>query len=90
MEDGQDAPPLLAAKIEAVRAAAEKAGIALWINARCDVCLQQLVDEPKRAEESIKRAELYGKVGASRSSCQHLPMPTTSKPWSKVRRSRPP
>ncbi|KXU85821.1 PEP phosphonomutase [Caballeronia megalochromosomata] len=65
IEDGQDAPPVLAAKIEAVRAAAEKAGIALWINARCDVYLQQLVDEPKRAEESIKRAELYGKAGAS-------------------------
>ncbi|WP_232078256.1 isocitrate lyase/phosphoenolpyruvate mutase family protein [Burkholderia sp. THE68] len=65
IEDGQDAPSVLAAKIEAVRAAAEKAGIALWINARCDVYLQQLVDEPKRADESIKRAELYGKAGAS-------------------------
>lgn len=64
IEDGQDAPSLLAAKIAAIRDAVSKSGVDLFINARCDVFLASLVDKPKQADESISRGKMYAEAGA--------------------------
>jgi 2-methylisocitrate lyase-like PEP mutase family enzyme len=64
IEDGPDAPSLLAAKIEAIRNAASKAGADVFINARSDVFLANLVEKPKQPEESIARGNLYASAGA--------------------------
>jgi 2-methylisocitrate lyase-like PEP mutase family enzyme len=64
IEDGPDAPSLLASKIEAIRNALSKAGADLFINARSDVFLARLVDKPMQAGESITRGELYASAGA--------------------------
>ncbi|MFV3073627.1 isocitrate lyase/PEP mutase family protein [Niveispirillum fermenti] len=61
IEDGTDAPDLLAAKIAAIRKAV---GPALFINARTDVYLRQLVPGESRVAEVIKRGEFYGAAGA--------------------------
>lgn len=64
LEDGSAAAALLAHKIEASKAAAARAGVALWVNARCDVYLRNLA--PGRAlEETLQRAKLYAQAGAS-------------------------
>jgi len=63
LEDGSGAAALLARKIEASKAAAARSGIALWVNARCDVYLRNLA--PGRAlEETLQRAQLYAQAGA--------------------------
>jgi 2-methylisocitrate lyase-like PEP mutase family enzyme len=64
IEDGRDAPSLLAAKIRAIREAVAKAGADLFINARSDVFLANLVDKPKQPDESIARGDLYAAAGA--------------------------
>ncbi|RKP47828.1 isocitrate lyase/PEP mutase family protein [Pararobbsia silviterrae] len=64
IEDGPDAPSMLAAKIEAIRDAVSKAGADLFINARSDVVLANLVDKPKQADESIARGKRYASAGA--------------------------
>jgi 2-methylisocitrate lyase-like PEP mutase family enzyme len=64
IEDGPDAPSILAAKIEAIREAVSKSGADLFINARCDVFLANLVDKPKQVDESIARAKTYAAAGA--------------------------
>jgi 2-methylisocitrate lyase-like PEP mutase family enzyme len=64
IEDGPDAPDVLAAKIEAIRNAAVHAGVDIFINARCDVVLGSLVDAPRQIEESIARGNRYAKAGA--------------------------
>jgi 2-methylisocitrate lyase-like PEP mutase family enzyme len=64
IEDGPDAPTLLAAKIEAIRNSLSKARADLFINARCDVFLASLVEESKLVEESISRSGLYARAGA--------------------------
>jgi len=65
IEDGAEAPELLAAKIAAARAVAEAAGVALYINARADVYLRGLKPEGERVEETLRRARLYQEAGAS-------------------------
>ncbi len=65
IEDGGGEPALLAAKIDAARAAADEAGIALYINARTDVWLRALVPPPARAGEALRRAAQYRAAGAS-------------------------
>lgn len=63
LEDGAETPALLCRKIEAVRAAAVRAGVDLFINARCDVWLRNLA--PGRAvEEVLLRARDYAAAGA--------------------------
>ena len=63
LEDGSGPATVLARKIEASKAAAARAGLALWVNARCDVYLRQLA--PGRAlEETLARAALYAQAGA--------------------------
>ncbi|MGO4377918.1 isocitrate lyase/PEP mutase family protein [Pseudoduganella sp. RAF53_2] len=65
IEDGSKAPELLVSKISAIRAAADKAGVKLYINARCDVFLRGLAPPLERAAEMLRRAALYKQAGAS-------------------------
>lgn len=63
LEDGASAPALLARKIEAIKATAARAGVDLFVNARCDVWLKNLA--PGRAvEEVLLRARDYAAAGA--------------------------
>lgn len=64
LEDGRSPPALLARKIEAARKAAERAGVALFINARCDVFLKGLVPAEQRVAETLVRAGQYRAAGA--------------------------
>lgn len=64
LEDGAEPAGLLARKIDAVKAALSKAGLAVFVNARTDVYLANLVEMPKRLEEVLRRARLYEKAGA--------------------------
>jgi 2-methylisocitrate lyase-like PEP mutase family enzyme len=63
LEDGNDPPELLVRKIAAARKAGERAGIALFINARTDVYLHALVPKERMVEESIARAARYRAAG---------------------------
>ena len=60
IEDGRDAPDLLAAKIKAIRAL----GKDIFINARADVYLKNLVPDGEKLAEMIRRATLYEAAGA--------------------------
>jgi 2-methylisocitrate lyase-like PEP mutase family enzyme len=63
LEDGTGAPALLCRKIEAIKAAAARAGVDLFVNARCDVWLRNLA--PGRAvDEVLLRARDYAAAGA--------------------------
>jgi len=64
IEDGEDKPSLLASKIEAIRKATIRAGVDLFVNARCDVFLRSLVSKAELVEESIARGNLYAEAGA--------------------------
>lgn len=64
IEDGRAAPELLCRKIEAVRGAAARAGIELFINARSDVYLKGLVPPEQRVAEVLARAARYAEAGA--------------------------
>ncbi|HEY5208413.1 MAG TPA: isocitrate lyase/phosphoenolpyruvate mutase family protein [Stellaceae bacterium] len=64
LEDGNDPPELMLRKIAAARAAGERAGVALFINARTDVYLHALVPKERMVEESMARAARYGAEGA--------------------------
>jgi 2-methylisocitrate lyase-like PEP mutase family enzyme len=64
IEDGNDPPDLLAHKIENLKAACAKAGAALWVNARIDTYLFQLVGAEKVYGETVRRAAMYRAAGA--------------------------
>jgi 2-methylisocitrate lyase-like PEP mutase family enzyme len=64
LEDGTDPPTLLAAKIEAARRAADRAGVDLFVNARTDVYLRRLVAPEHAAQEVIERGRRYREAGA--------------------------
>jgi len=64
IEDGVGPPELLCAKIESAKAAAAKAGIDLWINARVDIYLRKLVPAEAAFDETLRRAVLYRSAGA--------------------------
>ncbi len=64
IEDGREAADLLAAKIAAVRKAADRAGVPLFINARTDVYLKRLVEPEAMVETVLARAALYREAGA--------------------------
>ncbi|MDC6170672.1 isocitrate lyase/PEP mutase family protein [Paucibacter sp. XJ19-41] len=64
IEDGRAAPELLVRKIAALREAAERAGVRLFINARSDVYLKGLVPPEQRVDELLARAERYAAAGA--------------------------
>lgn len=65
IEDGTDAPDLLAAKIEAIRRVTDSYGSDLFINVRTDVYLAALVPAAQRVAEVIARAKLYDAAGGS-------------------------
>ena len=64
IEDGASPPGLLAAKIERAKQAATRSGVDLFVNARTDVYLGALVDEPVRLAETLARARRYRDAGA--------------------------
>lgn len=61
LEDGVRPPELMAAKIEAIRAQLNAAGVPLFINARIDTYLR---GHETPLEEALRRAALYRKAGA--------------------------
>ena len=63
LEDGREPPELLAAKITAVKQAAERAGVDLFVNARTDVYLVKLTRPESALEETIARAKRYASAG---------------------------
>lgn len=63
LEDGAGTPDLLCAKIEAVKAAAARAGVDLFVNARTDVFLKRLVPPERAVGETIERAMRYRAAG---------------------------
>jgi 2-methylisocitrate lyase-like PEP mutase family enzyme len=65
LEDGRRDPDLHARKIAAARAAAEGAGVHLFINARTDVYLAKLAEGEAALAETLRRATLYTDAGAS-------------------------
>ena len=65
IEDGSKDPALLCAKIAAARAAAESAGVDLYINARVDTWLRGLAPVGQRVAETLARAARYRAAGAS-------------------------
>jgi 2-methylisocitrate lyase-like PEP mutase family enzyme len=64
LEDGRSPPALLAAKIALVKAAAARAGVDLFVNARTDVYLKGLVPPAERVAETLARAAIYRDAGA--------------------------
>jgi 2-methylisocitrate lyase-like PEP mutase family enzyme len=64
LEDGAGAPELLCRKIEAIRKATSRNGFSLWINARTDVVLAQLVPRAQAMAEIARRTVLYRDAGA--------------------------
>lgn len=64
LEDGDRDPAVLCAKIEAVRGAAARAGVALYLNARTDVYLRGLASANARVESTLARAARYRDAGA--------------------------
>jgi 2-methylisocitrate lyase-like PEP mutase family enzyme len=64
IEDGTAPPELLAAKIGAIKRAVKAKGADIFINARCDVYLQNLAPDDRKLEESLRRGKLYAQAGA--------------------------
>lgn len=65
IEDGKAPHELHLRKIEAVRGAATRAGVDLYINARTDVYLAQLAPAEQAVEETLRRAAAIKNAGAS-------------------------
>jgi 2-methylisocitrate lyase-like PEP mutase family enzyme len=65
LEDGRAPHDSHLKKIEAARRAGERAGVNLFINARTDVYLKQLVPAEQAVEETLKRAKAIKEAGAS-------------------------
>lgn len=63
IEDGADDPNLLCSKIEAVKRAAARVGVDVFVNARTDVYLRGLVPDDHRLEETLGRAAKYQAAG---------------------------
>jgi 2-methylisocitrate lyase-like PEP mutase family enzyme len=64
IEDGLGPPEALARKIEVAREVAERRGVRLFVNARCDVYLKHLFPAEQRLEQLVQRAALYAEAGA--------------------------
>jgi 2-methylisocitrate lyase-like PEP mutase family enzyme len=77
LEDGPRPPDVLCAKIAAARRAADRAGVALFINARTDVFLRGLVPPDARVAETLARAERYREAG-----CDGIFVPAAADPSS--------
>ena len=64
IEDGAGDPDLLCAKIAAVRRAAARHQVDLFVNARTDVYLRGLAAPDRRVDETVARAARYRTAGA--------------------------
>jgi len=64
LEDGTSPPELLCAKIRAIKEAAKAKGADIFVNARCDVYLQNLARDERKLEESLRRGKQYAEAGA--------------------------
>ena len=64
IEDGSGDPTLLCAKIEQAKSAGVRLGVDLFVNARTDVYLRNLVQADRRVDETLARAERYRAAGA--------------------------
>ncbi|MGO1072607.1 isocitrate lyase/PEP mutase family protein [Lysobacter sp. CA199] len=64
LEDGGSDPDLLCAKIEHIKRASARLGVALYLNARTDVYLRGLAPPERRVEETLARAARYRAAGA--------------------------
>lgn len=66
IEDGPHrAPAEMAERLAAARAAADAAGVPLYINARVDTYLRGLGDPAARLDETLARAAAYLRAGAT-------------------------
>lgn len=65
LEDGTKPHDLHLRKIEAIRAVAEREGVNLFINARTDVFLKQLVPSEQAIAETLRRGAAIKAAGAS-------------------------
>ena len=65
LEDGRWPHELHLRKIEAALKAGERTGVKIFINARTDVFLKQLVPAEQATEETLKRAKAIKAAGAS-------------------------
>ncbi len=75
LEDGKAPPDLLAAKITAVKQAANRSGVDLFVNARTDVFLKRLTPPERAADETIARGRRYAEAG-----CDGFFVPGLSEP----------
>lgn len=64
IEDGSDAPSLLARKIEAIKRSTSSIGLDVFVNVRTDVYLRNLSPDETKVSETLKRAEVYRSAGA--------------------------
>ncbi|MEU3839331.1 isocitrate lyase/phosphoenolpyruvate mutase family protein [Streptomyces sp. NPDC028635] len=64
IEDGTRPPADLEARLQAARGAAERAGVALFLNARTDTYLLGLGDPTTRLRDTLERARRYVDAGA--------------------------
>lgn len=65
IEDGTRSPAEHAERLAAARAAADTAGVPLYVNARIDTYLRGLGDPAGRLDETLARAAAYLRAGAS-------------------------
>ena len=64
LEDGSASPDLLCAKIEHVKRTSARLGVNLFVNARTDAYLRDLVPDELQLEETLMRAARYRAAGA--------------------------
>jgi 2-methylisocitrate lyase-like PEP mutase family enzyme len=64
IEDADQPPASLVARIEEIREVAARRDVPLFVNARTDVYLRGLVAPEKRYDETIRRLRAYQKAGA--------------------------
>jgi 2-methylisocitrate lyase-like PEP mutase family enzyme len=64
LEDGSSPPEVLCERIAATKRGAARAGVDLFVNARCDVFLKALTTPERALEESISRGLRYREAGA--------------------------
>jgi 2-methylisocitrate lyase-like PEP mutase family enzyme len=75
IEDGAQSPELLARKIEAIKSKAARAGAGIFVNARTDVVLRNLVPPDEAVGEIARRADIYKRAG-----CDGLFVPRLGEP----------
>ena len=64
LEDGNEPPDLLAAKIRAIKDAVKRKGADIYINARADIYLRKLTAPENMLEGMIARGKTYMQAGA--------------------------